>query len=271
MLVIFDGFAQVQKNLDYYHTLQSNYSLINPAYVIANEHAEVGANYKSYRGVQDVYKQLDFYAISKEKNKLNLGVHLYSDVEESFSSLTLFKGLISYQLIDSEKWKVGVGAYVGTTNYWLRSNQFYGGSSDWSFYSSFGAFAKNKGHQLGFSIHNLTSKDFTPLGEPVGFVNEYNFFFKEELKLNRYSKLLPYILFSSREGIDNQCYFGVEGVFYEKYDVQIMFEKRETLVVGANAKLELGKELYMKFGLSYAVHFYDISSESYQVRVSFFL
>ncbi len=270
-LLVFNSYAQVQKNLDYYHTLQTNYSLINPAYSILNEHTEVGSNYESFRGVQDVYKRLDFYAISKQQNKVNLGLHLYSDVEESYSSLTFFKVLINYQLIKTDNWKVGVGAYIGTVNYWLRSNQFYGGSSDWKFSSQFGAFAQNKGHQFGFSAHHLTVNQFTPLQEPVGFTREYNFFYKEQVKLNRFVKLLPYSLYSIREGIENQWYIGIEAEYYEKYDVQVMMEQGNTLVVGANTMIDISKESILKIGLSYAIHFYEITTESYQIRIIFFL
>lgn len=266
----FGAWCQVKKNMDYYHTLQSNYVLINPAYAALNEKTELGANYESFRGVQDIYKRLDLYFVNKQTSKLNFGFHIYSDVEQSFSSLTFVKGLINYCLADTEKLKISAGAYVGTVNYWMLPNQFYGGDSEWNFYSQFGVFTQYKKHQFGVSFHHVASKDFIPLGETVGFADEYNFYFKEELRLNSEVKIYPYMLYSVRSGLRNPFYLGIQGQYFDKYDVQVLFEGNRNLAVGANVILDANGGNHFKIGFSYVMHFYNITTESYQVRIAYF-
>ena len=58
----------------------------------------------------------------------------------------------------------------------------------------------------------------------------------------------------------NQLYIGIEGEYFERYDIQVMFES-QNLSVGASGKFITGEKSSVNIGLSYALHFYDITTD----------
>ncbi len=261
-------FAQVFYNESYHYQFLTNYELVNPSYssVKENGRANVLTTYASFFGPQKVFKTVQAYGITQLKNdKIALGGRIFSNISEQYSSLSFVNFLFQYVIVKTKKLEINTGTWVGANNYLLQANAFYGGSSEWNFDWRFGGFVRYHQLKMGLSLHHFLPSVFTPIQQEIRLTREINAYSSYLFNLSLYSQIEPVLLYSIRNEINNNWYWGVKYIYEKKYKLNIGLRNMTLTQFGVSAYFNK-----IEFGLNFHRFFDQIQQNGYQIQIHYF-
>lgn len=260
--------AQVFHNESYHYQFLSNYELVNPSYLSEKESGKgnVLVTYASFLGPQKVFKTIQTYGTRQLKSeKITLGGRLYSQIAERYSSLSFVDFLFQYAIVKTEEIEVRAGMWVGANNYLLQANAFYGGSSEWNFDWRFGSIVRYHQLKIGLSLHNFLPSVFTPIQQEIKLAREMNVYADYLFDISLYSQVQPVLLYSIRNELENNWYWGGKYIYDQKYKVNIGFRDVILSQVGISALFN-----QIEIGFNFHRYFNQIQQNGYQLQIHYF-
>lgn len=261
------SFAQVFQNESYQYYFLTNYQFLNPAFVsLQEERGEVSTSYESFFGLQKIFKTIQLYGITKiSDEKIYLGGRFYSKIADQFSALSVANVNFIYTLVKQNNWKLTSGMWFGAANFLLESNAFYGGSSEWNVDWRFGIFSEHKQLKYGVSLHHFIPIVFIPFEQELKFAKEVNVYATYKIPFLIYSVLEPTLMYSAREQLDDNIYWGTSYTYDNTYKLTCGFKDNELIQAGASMKIKK-----ISYGFSYHRYFNENQQNGYQLQFSYF-
>lgn len=261
------SFAQVFQNEGYQYHFLTNYQFLNPAFVSLQENkAEVSTFYQSFFGPQKIFKTIQLYGIAAlSDEKIYLGGRVYSKIADQFSALSVVNANFIYTLVKNKKWLLTSGMWFGAANFLLESNAFYGGSSEWNIDWRFGLMSEHKFLKYGVSFHHFIPIIFIPFEQELKFAKEVNLYASYKIPFLVYSEIEPTLLYSLREKIDDNIYWGTSYTYDKIYKLTCGFKDSELIQAGASMRIKK-----INYGFSYHRYFNENQQNGYQLQFSYF-
>lgn len=261
------SFAQVFQNESYQYYFLTNHQFLNPAFVsLQEEKGEVSASYESFFGPQKIFKTIQLYGIAKlPDEKIYLGGRVYSKIADQFSALSVADINFVYTLVKQHNWKLTSGMWLGAANFLLESNAFYGGNSEWNIDWRFGIFSEHTKLKYGVSFHHFIPTVFVPFEQELKFAREANLYASYKIPFLLYSEIEPTLMYSLREKLDDNIYWGTNYTYDKTYKLICGFKDTQLIQVGASMKIKK-----INYGFSYHRYFNENQQNGYQLQFSYF-